>query len=183
MTVLYRTATIEDAPAIADLHARSWRATYRGSYRDKYLDGPLDEERLTVWTDRLSDPPTNQLVVVAEDGDRVVGFACAYGGHDDEQGSFLDNIHADPDRHGEGIGSSLFSTVVGWCREHYPSHGLHLSVLETNTSARRFYEGFGATDVGTANPSSPWVLDSVVIRRYAWTTLDAVGLRRPGSAR
>lgn len=101
MSIRYRTATLEDAAAIADLHARSWRATYRGSYSDAYLDGPIEEERLAVWTTRLSDPAPNQLVVVASDQDRIVGFACAYGGHDPGWGSFLDNIHADPHRHAQ----------------------------------------------------------------------------------
>lgn len=174
MTIRYRRATIEDAPAIADLHARSWRATYRGSYRDEYLDGPLDEERLHVWTSRLADPPPNQFVVVAESEDGIVGFACAYGGHDTEQGSFLDNIHADPHRHGEGIGTGLFAAVVEWCREHYPEHGMHLKVLERNTIARRFYEGLGGVDYGGTHPSNEWVAEGVLVRRYTWATLAAV---------
>ena len=169
-----RTATIEDAPAIADLHARSWRATYRGSYRDEYLDGPVDDDRLTVWTSRLTDPPPNQIVVVAEDEGRIVGFACAYGGHDAEWGSFLDNIHADPHRHRDGIGTQLFLTIVGWCREHYPEHGLYLSVLERNTNAQRFYLKLGGMDRGGEPSSSQWAMGTVEVRRYAWATLDAV---------
>src|SRR5687767_5795564 len=118
MSVRYREATLQDAIAIADLHTRSWRATYRGSYRDDYLDGPVGEERREIWTARLSDPPPNQFVVVAEDDTGVVGFACAYGGNDAE-GSFLDNIHADPRQHGEGIGAGLLIAVVEWCRTHH----------------------------------------------------------------
>jgi len=176
--IRYRQATVADADTIADLHARSWRATYRGSYRDEYLDGSLDEERLQVWTARLSNPPPNQFVVVAEDDGRIVGFACAYGAHDAE-GSFLDNIHADPDRHGEGIGSGLFRTVVDWCRANFPGCGLHLKVFERNTKARRFYEEFGGIDRGGTPPSSPWVVvEGVEVRQYAWSTLDAVSAPR-----
>jgi GNAT superfamily N-acetyltransferase len=175
MTVHYRTATIEDAPAIADLHARSWRATYRGSYRDEYLDGPVHEDRLTVWTARFTDPPPNQFIVLAEEDGEIVGFACAYGGHDTEWGSFLDNIHADPQRHGEGIGAGLFVAVVDWCREHYPEQGLYLRVLERNTNARRFYERLGGVDQGgTTPPSSEWAVEGVQICRYAWPTIDTI---------
>jgi GNAT superfamily N-acetyltransferase len=114
---------------------------------------------------------------VAEDDTGVVGFACAYGAHDAEWGSFLDNIHADPDRHGEGIGTHLFIVVVEWCREYYADHGLYLSVLERNANARRFYEGFGAVDRGGTPPSSPWAIETAEVRRYAWATLDAVSVR------
>ena len=175
--VRYRKATVADAATIADLHARSWRATYRGSYRDDYLDGPVDQERLEVWTARLAQPPPNQLVVVAEEVGGIVGFVCAYGAHDDD-GSFLDNIHADPERHGEGIGSGLFHTLVDWCRANYPGCGLHLKVFEGNTRARRFYARLGAIDRGGTPPSSRWAIEGAEVRQYAWPTLDAVWPRR-----
>jgi GNAT superfamily N-acetyltransferase len=119
----------------------------------------------------LSDPPRNQFVVVAEDDAGVIGFACAYGDYDRE-GSFLDNIHADPQRHGEGIGTGLLMAVVEWCREHYADCGLHLKVMERNLKARRFYERFGGIDRGSTPASSEWIVEGVEIRRYAWDTLD-----------
>jgi len=82
--IRYREATYEDAITIATLHAESWRVTYRGSYRDEYLDGPVFQDGIDVWERRLSTPSANQFVVLAEEEDLVVGFACAYG-HDDEQ--------------------------------------------------------------------------------------------------
>lgn len=177
-----RAATPEDATAIAHLHARSWRATYRGFLRDEYLDGPIDADRLAVWTMRLTDPPPSQYVVVAEDEDGIVGFACVFGGQDAEWGSFLDNIHADPDRRSEGIGTLLLSAVGDWCRERYPDHGLHLSVFAGNSRARRFYERFGATDQGEVSPSTPWTAPGASIRRYVWGALDTIkktGVTRP----
>ena len=174
MTIRYREASTDDAAAIADLHVRSWRATYRGSYRDDYLDGPVEKERLEVWTSRLSDPPADQFVVVAEDEHGIAGFACAYGGHDQQWGSFIENIHADPDRHRQGIGSGLIASVVAWCREHYPQHGLHLKVLERNANARRFYAALGGVDSGSVAADNPWIIGDVKVRRYAWATLDAV---------
>jgi GNAT superfamily N-acetyltransferase len=128
----------------------------------------------------LSSPPPNQLVVAEEEG-RIVGFACAYGAHDAD-GSFLDNMHADPDRHGEGIGSGLFWTVVDWCRGNFPGCGLHLKVLERNTKARHFYEGFGGVDRGGTPPSSPWVVERVEVRQYAWSSLDGVPAPRRTTA-
>jgi hypothetical protein len=72
----FREATRPDATAVTALHAESWRAHYRGAYRDEYLDGDLAEERLRVWEQRLSTPAPNQFVVLAFEGDDLIGFAC-----------------------------------------------------------------------------------------------------------
>lgn len=42
----YRGATRVDAEGIAQLHADSWRRTYRGDFLDSFLDGDLVTERL-----------------------------------------------------------------------------------------------------------------------------------------
>lgn len=171
MTMRYREATKDDAAAIAHLHAESWRITYRGAYPDEYLDGPVRDDRLAVWTKRFSDPPPEQYVVVAEDGVELAGFGCVYGAKDDRWGSYLDNLHTAPARHREGIGTGLIADITQWCCEHHAEHGLYLSVHETNTSARRFYERLGATDRGgeTVVSSSGSL---VAVRRYAWDALD-----------
>jgi len=115
MSTQYRKATSEDRLAIADLHAESWRHTYRGAYRDEFLDGPVFDDRRAVWEKRLSEPPANQFVVVAEEEGRIVGLACAYGGDDEQWGTLLDNIHVRPELHGNGIGTGLVAEVVNWC--------------------------------------------------------------------
>jgi hypothetical protein len=88
-----RVATGADAMAVATLHAESWRAHYRGAYRDEYLDRAVVQDRIRVWKERLSTPVANQFVVLAEEDDDLIGFACAYGGHHETWGSLLDNIH------------------------------------------------------------------------------------------
>jgi GNAT superfamily N-acetyltransferase len=134
----FREATRVDAMAIATLHAESWRAHYRGAYRDEYLDGDVVEDRIHVWEGRLSAPAPNEFVVLAEEGDDLIGFACVYGGHDETWGSFLDNIHVRPDRQGRGFGAGLMGEVAAWCRANYADWGLYLWVLEQNHRAQRF---------------------------------------------
>jgi GNAT superfamily N-acetyltransferase len=168
--VRYRHARSGDAAAIATLHADSWRVAYRGAYRDEFLDGEVLQDRLDVWRARLAAPPPNQLVVVAEEEHRLVGFACAYGGDDVRWGTLLDNLHVRRDGHRHGIGTRLVSDVATWCRAHYPDDGLYLWVLEGNHQARRFYERLGATDRGGA-VSVPPGGGRVKSRRYAWTRL------------
>ena len=142
----FREATRADALAVATLHAGSWRAHYRGAFRDAYLDGDVVEDRLRVWEERLSGPTPNQFVVLAEQGDGPIGFACAYGGDDETWGSLLDNIHVRPEHQRRGVGAGLMAEVAAWCRANYPDCGLYLWVLERNRRAQRFYQRLGASD-------------------------------------
>jgi GNAT superfamily N-acetyltransferase len=171
--VRFREATVADAPAVAALHAESWRANYRGAYRDAYLDGDVFADRLRVWQERLATPAPNQLVVVAEEGAALLGFACAYGGHDATWGSLLDNLHVQPGRQGRGVGARLVAEVAAWCRERHPDCGLHLLVLEQNVRAQRFYERLGARDRG-GTISEPPGGGRIHGRRFVWETVPSL---------
>jgi ribosomal protein S18 acetylase RimI-like enzyme len=171
-SITYRDAAAEDAAAIGRLHAESWRAHYRGAYADSYLDGPVYADRDDVWRTRFASPPYGQYVVVAYDGDELVGFACAYGNEDEHWGTLLDNLHVRTDLHRSGIGRRLVTEIARWCFEHHPNAGLYLYVLAQNTNARAFYERLGGRDVGgehrepTAGEGPP-----IEIRRIAWKAL------------
>ncbi|HUE28927.1 MAG TPA: hypothetical protein VMP89_19285, partial [Solirubrobacteraceae bacterium] len=71
----FRIGTSADAPAIAALHADSWRRHYRGAYSDAFLDGDVAEDRVAVWTERLRNPDGRVRTIVAWDSARLVGFA------------------------------------------------------------------------------------------------------------
>ena len=132
----YRPAAPPDAEAIAQLHTRSWRNNYRGAFTDAYLDGDLLGERRLVWCETLDHPPENQFVQVAIDDANLVGFVCAYGAHDPEWGSFVDNIHVAQAAKGTGIGSSLMRQAGAWLASRYPDQAVYLWVLERNAVAR-----------------------------------------------
>ncbi len=167
----YRQATYDDARCIATLHAHSWRSAYRGALRDEFLDGGIDEDRRNVWEARLAAPAPNQLVIVAHENERVVGFACAYGSADAEWGTLLDNLHVRREGQRRGTGRRLMSEVAAWCSAHHASRGLYLWGLEQNEPARRFYERLGAVDRG----GDIWVPPGggeVRQRRYVWCRHD-----------
>ncbi len=163
----YRPAISEDTEAIASLHARSWRQNYRGAFLDTFLDGDLPEERLRAWRERLGRPPENQLVQLAVDGADVVGFVCACGAHDPHWGSFVDNLHVAAGFQRRGSGSSLMRQAGAWLAQRYPDLEVHLLVLESNTSARRFYERLGAWNAGVSTMETH---GGAVVRscRYTW---------------
>ncbi len=178
MPTTYRHATRDDIAPIALLHAESWRASYRGMLEDAYLDGPVFDDRRVVWTGRLSEPRETQLVIVAEQDAHIVGFACAYAHEDATWGSFLDNIHTHPQRHGEGIGTGLVAEVVEWCRSVAGDCGLYLNVYGLNHKARRFYEHLGASDAGSERRPPGVGGEPHDIHRYVWPTLDAVRTKK-----
>jgi ribosomal protein S18 acetylase RimI-like enzyme len=163
----YRTATARDAEPIARLHARSWRESYRGAFRDEFLDGDLPGERLRVWRERLDRPADNQLVQLAVDGADLVGFLCAYGAHDPNWGSFVDNLHVAGAHKRNGIGCSLMRQAGAWLAPRYPDLEVYLWVLEVNASARRFYEKIGGRNAGVSTMESH---GGAVVRscRYTW---------------
>jgi ribosomal protein S18 acetylase RimI-like enzyme len=163
----YRDATPRDAEAVAALHARSWRESYRGEFSDAFLDGDLLGERLRVWRERLGHAPAGQLVQLAVDGPHLAGFVCAYGAHDPRWGSLVDNLHVARESKRRGIGAALMGHAGTWLGRHYPDFAAYLWVLESNTAARRFYESLGGRNAGVSTMETH---GGAVVRscRYTW---------------
>jgi GNAT superfamily N-acetyltransferase len=177
VTLEIRAAQIADAASIAALHAESWLETFGDVLSDEYRSGPIFEDRKAVWQERLSTPLANQFVVVAEEGQRLAAFVCAYGADDARWGTLLDNLHVHSEWQGRGLGRSLMARAADWCATRYPDIGLYLLVLEQNSRARAFYEQMGATDVGGETWVPPGFLDAPS-RRYAWTRDRVATIRR-----
>ncbi|HEV8121363.1 MAG TPA: GNAT family N-acetyltransferase [Candidatus Polarisedimenticolia bacterium] len=164
--IRYRPATPGDATDIASLHAENWRRGYRGNFRDEYLDGDVHADRLRVWTARLRQPADNQFVGVAVQGDRVVGFVCAFGAHDHAWGSFIDNLHVEVGWQRHGIGAELTRQAGAWLSSHFPEEGVHLLVWESNP-ARTLYERLGGHDAGSLDVENPGGGSGRYVR-YVW---------------
>jgi GNAT superfamily N-acetyltransferase len=146
----FRTATSADAPAVAALHADSWRRHYRGAYRDSFLDGDVVGDRLAVWTARLSPPLDTAQTLLAEDGDVLVGFAHTILDVDERWGALLDNLHVRADRQRSGTGRALLARSANFVRARRPACSLYLWVLEQNLDAQQFYARLGGRIVERA---------------------------------
>lgn len=164
-----RSATPEDAPRIAALHAASWRIAYRGILSDSYLDGGIEAERAAVWTRRLAAPESGQHVQVAELDDALAGFACALGASDPRWGTRLDNLHVAQTHQRRGVGARLLQVVAEWSSTQWPSQGLWCWVLAPNGAARRFYQLLGGVESGEGAWHAP---DGRTIPRirYSWSS-------------
>jgi len=174
-----RLAGPSDAPAIAALHADSWRRHYRGVYSDAFLDGDVAADRLLVWRDRLAEPDPLRYTILAEDGDDLVGFAHTVFEDDPTWGALLDNLHVVYGRKRNGLGSRLLALTARAVTQRRVSTGLYLWVNKQNTEAQAFYQARGGTRVGSRRSLPPGGVPgrlngSPTALRYAWP--DPAGL-------
>lgn len=167
----YLAATPADALALATLHTLSWRRNYRGILPDSLLDGPLDEEQLAVWRDRLSSVrPERQLILLAQDRGVLRGFVSVLLDQEPAWGARLENLHVHPEAKGQGVGKALLSRARDWVEAVTPGNRMHLWVLAGNPAAIAFYEHLG----GEVTERSVWRLPSgeeVPEIRFLWPAL------------
>lgn len=163
----YRLAQPADADRIADLHARSWQTAYRGILSDTYLDHEAPTERRAVWRNRFADPAPNQRVLLAEEAGTLVGFIALFLDDHPELGTLVDNLHADPDHKGRGIGSGLLREAVRLILPEATAPGFYLAVFEQNQPAIRFYERLGGVCVAHTTHGVPGGVQQPA-RYYAW---------------
>jgi len=169
----FSSATTKDALPLAQLHALSWRRTYRGILPDHLLDGPLVEQHLASWASRLeTGAPDRQLILLARQAEFLAGFVCVLLDHDPAWGARLENLHVHPECKGQGLGQKLLRRARSWVQAVTPGNSMHLWVFEQNLPARSFYERMG----GEFAERNIWELPSgerVPELRYLW----------PGAAR
>ena len=162
----FRDATIDDIAAITALHTASWRDAYRSIFDAAFLAGPVEQERLDVWTARLTHPEPTQQTILAEENGKLIGFVCVFGSKDAQWGSLVDNLHVRPGERSKGLGQQLLQRGARWARGHYPAGGLHLWVYEANEAACRFYNRMGGKVVERTTKSTYG--GSAPILRYHW---------------
>jgi ribosomal protein S18 acetylase RimI-like enzyme len=143
-----------DVSQVAALHADSWRRHYRGAYSDRYLDGDLDADRLSVWTQRLGRVLADRFTLVAERGGSVVGFAHALLDADATWGALVENLHVSEGLHRRGIGSRLLAGAAQVVIDRRSLSPIYLSVQEQNRAAQQFYLARNGI-LGDREPVSP----------------------------
>lgn len=155
-----RSATVEDARAIALVRTRTWQSAYRGLIPDAFLDQMDPEANAQVWRERLSvwsEKHTTFVAEVVEDqgaheGSRVVGF-CSCGPEREADPFYPGEIYALyvlPEFQGQGAGKRLVWNAACWLENCSFTH-LLIYVLRDNMPARHFYEVIGGTPVREVN--------------------------------
>lgn len=118
------------------VHYRSWQETYRGLVDDGYLAAMTEGKCIAIarrWRDNI---------LVAKDGERVVGFA-GFGAYRDDTLPDSGEVYAIyllEEYQGRKIGYRLMREAVEKLKAY---DRIALWVLEGNEKAIRFYERFG----------------------------------------
>jgi len=138
-----REATMDDAAAIATVHVSSWQTTYKGIMSDKFLENLSVQQRTDLWINNLQ--KGDNIVIVAIDNDKIIGFACGGPVKEGEYPSYdgdVTAIYFYEEFQGKGYGKELLQTMFEKFKEKGYKNAI-VKVLEDNKT-RYFYEHLGA---------------------------------------
>jgi ribosomal protein S18 acetylase RimI-like enzyme len=138
MTV--REATAADVDDIRRVAEASWETDYPAVRTRERPSDVVDEWYAPEQVRREMDHPTS-LLLVAEDGETVVGFGHATWRSSEEAGYLL-RLYVHPDHRRQGYGSRLVAEI----RRELARKGcdrLHAMVLAANDIGTEFYDWFG----------------------------------------
>ncbi len=171
--MVFKVATVDNYTTIAELHADSWKRTYRGIYSEDFLNFQVEEDRKALWLNRLSFPKQNQHVILAEEHKQIIGFACIFLDHDAQFGTLLDNLHVKNNLQKRGVGRLLMQQCGKIILQSTPNKKMYLWVYEKNINALAFYDKMNGikietvphrNDDGTFAPAC----------RYAWANIEVI---------
>ncbi len=140
---MIRTATAEDAKAVASIQVRAWQAAYRGILPAQLLAELSVDLRETSWRQMIADPACLTLV---DAGEPAAGFcALALPSRDedaDERTAEVAATYVEPARWQGGVGKALLGHALG-SLEHGRWDAVTLWVFQRNAQARAFYARSG----------------------------------------
>jgi len=150
--VIVRPAAPADAPAMAALHVRAWRAAYTGVIPDAFLAALKVEDREAMWRRSVTAPelaPGERIILVGERSGMILGFATAGHARGDEELGLgeLYALNVDPPAWGGGAGRALLAAATAWLDARFPASILW--VIDRNPRARAIYERAGWSADGT----------------------------------
>ncbi|MFF7160281.1 GNAT family N-acetyltransferase [Streptomyces sp. NPDC008086] len=149
-----RRMRLADCDRVAEIRVGGWRSAYQGLMPQSYLDAmdvAQDAERRRV---HFTGAGRGVVNLVAEEEDRVVGWACHgpyRNGEAHTEDAELYALYVDPVRYGAGTGHALLQESIRRCTAAGRRRML-LWVLKDNTRARRFYERAGFRADGAEEP-------------------------------
>jgi GNAT superfamily N-acetyltransferase len=129
--VRVRPASVDDARGIAAVHVQAWREAYVRQLPATVLAGLRVEPRIERWASIIEDDVTD--VFVAEVDGRIVGWATAGDGRDDDRPTSreLEGIYVLAAHHGTGA-QLLLDAAIG-------AGDAYLWMMDDNPRAEAFY--------------------------------------------
>jgi L-amino acid N-acyltransferase YncA len=139
-----RRGTREDAAGVARVWVQSWNESYAGLLTEEELARRTVEVRAQHWRNAFAE--SNASLWVAEEADRIVGFAVGGPTRDEDLDPGLigevSAIYLVAPAIGKGIGRELLERTLDDLRAAGMREAV-LWVLDENRRARAFYEKWG----------------------------------------
>jgi GNAT superfamily N-acetyltransferase len=151
LSVRIRQAGPDDAEAVAQVQALTWRAAYLGMLPHEVLIGFGEAQGSAFWQRVLARVGGGDAVMVAELDGQVVGFVSSGPVREripGYSGEFY-ALYVLPEAQGCGIGTALIAHA-GRALVRHRWLAATVWVLEENDLGRRFYESLGGLALGVA---------------------------------
>jgi ribosomal protein S18 acetylase RimI-like enzyme len=142
-------ASPRDVRGMQEVYYKTWLATYPNEelgittddIEDQFKD-TFTEEGLEKTAEHLANPPEGQTVLLAKEGNEVVGVCRAIVSDDKNE---LRTIYILPEHQGKGIGRKLWEEAK---KVFDPHKDIIVSVATYNMNAINFYKKLGFIDTG-----------------------------------
>lgn len=149
--VLIRTATLDDASRLHELHTSSIRAICAGHYSRDIVEGWLLHRSPAGY----AEPIERKAVFVAELNGEVVGFGEAAAG-------VIVAVYVDPSAIGQGVGRAILAHALNCARRDHAGP----IRLESTLNACGFYKRHGFIEVKRATVKRNHVEVAVVVMEH-----------------
>jgi len=180
--MIIRTATLADAPGMAQVMVDTWLAAHHGQVPDEqwqrrraewtYAESERGWRRSLAEIEAGNNPQGCVYVAVAASGE-VVGVTVGCPAELDllPNAAEVSVLYVRPTYQGQGLGRRLVQQVAA----HQATLGkraLLISCLATNAPARRFYEALGGRVIGTHETEDYGFREPQVV--YGWEDIQGV---------
>ncbi|UXI04238.1 GNAT family N-acetyltransferase [Photobacterium sp. TY1-4] len=140
MEINLRKAVLTDVQDIAQIHVNSWKSAFDGLMPADYINGFTISSRIEEWRNTIS--TSAESVVVAESGNKVVGFMSYFVHPENAETIELSKLYLCPSVYGQRLGSK-FIAHLDQESQALEAKNINLYVLDNNKSAITFYSKHG----------------------------------------
>jgi ribosomal protein S18 acetylase RimI-like enzyme len=164
-----------DAEALAAVHVRSWRETYRGLLPDAYLARMSEADYARRFRHALTYPGPHEVTLAAAGSDGLFGYVQGGPSRAGAPGEAeIATLYVLRRAQGLGAGKRLL-TGAARALAAQGARSLALSVLRDNLRARGFYEHLGGEADAPRPQRGPGGVHNEVV--YRWPDIAALAAR------
>lgn len=158
-----RTATPDDAEALAEVFVSAWRSSYHSVVPDDVIAG-LDEAETTGWLRTLIGAPGQTTLVVQSATGDVIGYVRYGTDPSDGRNGHIYALYVHPDHGRQGHGRQLLERALA-ALARTDHEAVTLWVFERNAAARGFYTSMGFLPDGARRIEPQFRTDEIRMRR------------------